>query len=60
LKGAEVLGMFWQLFVLGAASPAYFFDSYHQWLLATIVLAAIAVFVAVRGLLRHKTSTTGR
>jgi len=55
LKSPEVLGMFWQLFVLGAASPAlYFFDPYHQWLLATIGLAAIAVFVVVRGLLRLK------
>jgi len=61
LKGAEVLGMFWQLFVLGAASPAlYFFDSYHQWLLATIVLAGIVVFVVVRGSLSQKTPATGR
>lgn len=57
LNNGEVLGLFWELFVLGAASPAlYFFDSYHQWLLATIALAGIALIVVVRGLTRAKTT----
>lgn len=61
LKSAEVLGLFWELFVLGHGNPAmYFYDPYHQWLLATIVLAGIAVFVVVRGLVKQKTPAAGR
>ena len=61
LRSPEVLGMFWQLFVLGAASPAcYFFDPYYQWLLTTLALAGIGVFVVVRGLVRGKAPAEGR
>lgn len=52
---SEGMGLFWQMFVLGDANPLiYFYQPYHQWLVATIALAVIAVIVLVRGLLKQK------
>ena len=52
---SEGMGLFWQIFVLGDANPLiYFYQPYHQWLVATIALAVIAVMVLVRGLVKQK------
>ncbi len=61
LNHVEVLGLFWQSFTLGAASPAlYFSEPYHRWLVGTIVLAGADVFVIVRGLVRRRTTVAVR
>jgi hypothetical protein len=47
--------LYWQWFVLSDANPMqYFYSPDHQWLIGTIALAAVAVIVFVRGLMRHK------
>jgi hypothetical protein len=52
---AEAMGLFWRMYVLGDANPlAYFYNPYHQWLIGTIALAAIAVIVVARGWVRRK------
>jgi hypothetical protein len=52
---SEGMGMFWQVYLLGTMNPlAYFSQAYHQWLIGTIALAAIAVTVLVRGFTRQK------
>jgi hypothetical protein len=54
-SNTEAMGLFWRMFVLGEANPLqYFYNPYHQWLTGTIVLAAIAVIVLVRGVMRCK------
>ena len=54
-SNTETMGLFWQLFVLGDANPLlYFYKPYHQWLVGTIVLTAIALIVLLRGLTRQK------
>jgi hypothetical protein len=61
LKQGEALGFFWEFFTLGTLSPApYFSEPYHEWLLATIVLVGLGVFVVVRGLLRPRAHESGR
>ena len=51
----EAMRLFWQVFVLGDTSPvSYFNEPYHQWLVLTVVLAAIGVVVVVRGIVRQK------
>jgi hypothetical protein len=60
-SNGESLGLFWQVFVLGDVNPlSYFYEPYHQWLLGTTILAAIAVIVTLRGLLRRKVVVPGR
>ena len=49
------------MFTLGDANfLAYFYDSYHQWLVGIVVLAVVALFVLVRGLARGKTVKAAR
>jgi hypothetical protein len=56
----EGLGLFWQVVVLGDANPlSYFYESYHQWLIGTTILVAVAVIVTLRGLLRRKVAAAG-
>lgn len=33
---------------------SYFYEPYHQWLVVTVALAALAVIVVARGLVRRK------
>lgn len=55
LTNLESIGLFWELFALGDANPvSYFYEPYHQWLVVTVALAAIAVIVVARGLVRRK------
>ena len=55
----EGLRLFWQLFLLYDANPLqYFYSPYHQWLIGTLGLAAVAVIVFVRGLMRRKAVLT--
>ncbi len=55
LTGQESSGLFWQLYVLGDLNPlTYFYEPYHQWLLVTTALVAIAMGVLVQGLLRRR------
>jgi hypothetical protein len=50
----KVLALFWEFCRLGAASPAQFLgEPYHQWLLATVLLVGILVFVVLHGLMSH-------
>jgi len=57
----EGIGLFWELFIIGNANPLrYFYEPYHRWLIVTVALAAIAVVVIVRGLLRGKTIAPAR
>jgi hypothetical protein len=50
----EAMELFWELLVLGHTNPmSYFYEPYHQWLVATVALATIAVIVLVRGVLRR-------
>jgi hypothetical protein len=55
LTNLESVRLFWELFALGDANPvSYFYEPYHRWLVATVAMAAIAVIVVARGLLRRK------
>ncbi|MGB2666339.1 MAG: hypothetical protein WAK48_20220 [Candidatus Acidiferrum sp.] len=55
LPNLESVGLFWELFALGDANPvSYFYEPYHQWLVVTVALAALAVIVVARGLVRRK------
>jgi hypothetical protein len=59
LPNTEAMGLFWQMYVLGEASPmTYFYGPFHQWLMGTIALAVMAVIMLVRGLSRQKTIPT--
>jgi hypothetical protein len=59
LTNTEAMGLFWQMYVLGNASPmTYFYEPYHQWLMGTMALVAMVVIMLVRGLARQKTIPT--
>ena len=61
LSNLESIGLFWELFTIGNANLLkYFYEPYHQWLIVTVALAAIAVVVIVRGLMRGKTIAPAR
>jgi hypothetical protein len=54
-SNSETMGLFWQMFVLADANPlTYFYQPYHQWLVAAIALGMLAVSVVARALLRHR------
>ncbi len=59
LPNLEGVGLFWELFALGDANPvSYLYEPYHQWLVLTAILVAMAVIVVARGLVRTKKTLT--
>jgi len=58
-SNGEASQLFWQLFALESASPlSFFYQPYHLWLLATILLVGIALILLLRALLKRKPQPT--